>query len=62
MKSNVIECPVCGKRYVNDYDICPVCNWENDPIQRDHPSMTGGANIMSLDEAKKAYSSGERVR
>lgn len=29
-------CPVCGKytfEYAGDFDICPVCNWEDDLCQ-----------------------------
>lgn len=49
----MMVCPVCGKYLfaeVGDYDICPVCNWENDPIQSDNPDFSGGANVMSLNE------------
>ena len=54
----MMVCPVCGKYLfaeTGDYDICPVCNWENDPIQSDTPDFSGGANVMSLNEARKAY-------
>ena len=37
------------------YDICPVCFWEDDPIQNDTPTYTGGANILSLEQSKKNY-------
>lgn len=56
-----IVCPVCGKTKVGEYDICPICNWENDPIQLDHPDLSGGANHMSLKEAQTAYQNGEPV-
>ena len=41
---------------------CPVCNWENDPVQLLHPSTSCGANQMTLEEAGKAYSSGQKVK
>ena len=41
---------------------CPVCNWENDPVQLLHPSTSRGANQMTLEEARKAYSSGQKVK
>lgn len=51
-------CPCCMS-HVNDgigkYDICPVCGWEDDPVQRRDEVFTGGANEMSLREAKEAY-------
>ncbi|MBQ1400748.1 MAG: hypothetical protein IIY99_00195 [Firmicutes bacterium] len=52
------RCPVCGKHYFNEigaYEICPVCGWEDDPLQRREPDFRGGANKMSLDEAIAAY-------
>lgn len=48
-------CPVCGKGYVEDYDICEYCGWENDPVQFENPNLAGGANEMSLNQARKAY-------
>ena len=33
-------CPVCGKytfEYAGDFDICPVCNWEDDLCQLENP-------------------------
>ena len=62
MKSTVIKYPVCGRSNVEEYDICPVCNWENDPVQLLHPSTSRGANQMTLEEARKAYSSGQKVK
>lgn len=62
MSSTEIKCPCCGKTYVGDYDICSVCNWENDPIQSENPNLQGGANQMSLQEAKAAFSAGQAVK
>lgn len=56
-----IKCPCCGKATVSEYDICPVCNWENDPIQFEHPGIRG-ANKMTLAEAKEAYRTGKPVK
>ena len=56
------RCPVCGKHYFNEagaYEICPVCGWEDDPLQRKEPDFKGGANSMSLNEAYAAYREGE---
>ena len=39
----------------------PSVHEKNDPIQEEHPDMRGGANVMSLYEAKQAYKSGAKV-
>ena len=57
-----IACPVCGKSLVEEYEICPVCFWENDPVQLWKPQLAGGANQMSLEQARAAYARGEEVK
>ena len=37
MRSKEIKCPCCEKTYVEEYDICPECGWENDPVQMSKP-------------------------
>jgi hypothetical protein len=52
------SCHCCGKPTLEEksrYDICPVCGWEDDAIQNDDPNYAGGANILSLNEAKVIY-------
>ena len=61
MSMKEIKCPCCGKSKVAEYDICDVCNWENDPVQNANPELAGGANAMSLAEARKAFQCGEAV-
>lgn len=55
-KGNI--CPVCAKHAFDvdgGYEICPVCGWENDRVQnRDH-SFWGGANFLSVNEARIEY-------
>jgi hypothetical protein len=63
LKSNEIhdhdqKCPVCGKTTVEEYGICDICGWENDPVQSWTPTLAGGANRMSLEKAKEAYRKG----
>lgn len=58
--SNKIPCPVCGKSYLEEYDICSICNWENDPVQLLNPDFAGGANEMSLNQARAAYRIGNK--
>ena len=51
-------CPVCGKYQFSDkfsFDICPYCRWEDDGLQEEEPDYEGGANILSLNQAKKKY-------
>lgn len=53
------QCPCCGYYTLGDrpgsFDICSVCYWEDDNIQRDDPNYAGGANDISLNEARKNY-------
>jgi hypothetical protein len=37
------------------YEICPVCFWEDDLVQNEDPSYAGGANQVSLNEARRNY-------
>jgi hypothetical protein len=37
------------------YDICPICNWEDDLSQLRFVTSWGGANAPSLIEAQKNY-------
>lgn len=56
------KCPVCGKyTFDEDYDICDVCGWENDPVQYNDHNYKGGANFMSVNEAKAAYARGKEI-
>ena len=62
MKSTEIKCPCCGKVDVEEFEICPICNWENDPNQLRHPDTCRGANSMTLTEARAAYESGLPIK
>jgi len=53
-------CPCCGYRTLDKappgtYIICPVCFWEDDPVQFDDPNFEGGANIESLKQAQQNF-------
>src|SRR5687768_11830094 len=45
-------CPACGfevfESPAGSYNICPVCDWEDDEVQLRFPAMRGGANTESL--------------
>jgi hypothetical protein len=54
----MIKCPVCGEyefRLKSDYDVCDVCGWENDGLQMAKPDYDGGANALSLNEARAEW-------
>lgn len=53
-----LPCPVCGKRMVEEFEICDECGWENTGII----NIDGGPNEMTLEEAREAYKNGEKVR
>ncbi len=53
-------CPCCGHFTLSEmppgtYEICPICNWEDDEVQFKDPTYKGGANTESLNEARKRY-------
>ena len=53
------KCPCCGYYTLSDnqgnYEICPVCYWEDDPIQAEDEELEGGANKVSLAQARKNF-------
>ena len=52
------RCPCCGFYTLDsrgEYDICEVCFWEDDPSQSEDELDDGGANHVSLVEARKNY-------
>ena len=54
------QCPCCGNYTISEkppgtYEICPVCYWEDDDVQYSDPGFEGGANDMSLNEAREKY-------
>lgn len=59
-----LKCPVCGKftfEGYDDMDMCDVCGWSNDALQVEKPDYTGGANMMSLNQAEEAYRQGKHI-
>ena len=61
----MIKCPVCGEyefERENNFEICEVCGWENDGLQMDDPDEENCANVMSLNQARKAWAEGRKVR
>jgi hypothetical protein len=53
-------CPCCGyltlvEKPPGTYAICPVCFWEDDPIQFADHDYDGGANRISLRQARDNF-------
>ena len=65
MNANTIgnyKCPCCGfytlnEKADNTFQICPVCYWEDDGVQLHEPDYEGGANNVSLMQAKENFKS-----
>ena len=56
-------CVCCGELTMKEqppgtYQVCPVCGWEDDKLQYKHPDLAGGANELSLNEARERYLQG----
>ena len=57
-KTTKHKCPCCGKltiEVIGDYEICEVCGWEDDPVQRKDKDFEGGANELSLNQARREW-------
>ena len=53
-------CPCCGFLTLFEnthftFDICPICNWEDDYVQFNDPDWEGGANDESLNQSRQNY-------
>lgn len=51
-------CPVCGQYEFEEpdfYEVCPICGWEDDLVQRLDPDFEGGANTESLNQARASW-------
>ncbi|SUY47673.1 hydrolase [Clostridium putrefaciens] len=51
-------CPCCGYKTLDEqssWDICPICYWEDDPLQFKDVDIKGGANTDSLRQAQKNF-------
>jgi hypothetical protein len=54
-------CPCCGyltfdEEPAGTFEICPVCYWEDDNVQNADPDYEGGANGISLNQARMNFS------
>jgi len=60
IENKCYPCPCCGFLTRSDFesgtfDICPVCNWEDDDVQFHNIDYEGGANKESLRQARQNY-------
>ena len=55
------KCHCCGYYTLTEadgnYEICPVCFWEDDPVQNEDVNLVGGANEVSLLQARINFAS-----
>jgi hypothetical protein len=49
------HCNTLSEKPPGTFEICPVCLWEDDPVQFDDPDDEGGANEVSLKTARENY-------
>ncbi|WP_370236122.1 CPCC family cysteine-rich protein [Brevundimonas sp.] len=58
-EAGLLACPCCGWKVFSEpcgsYDICPICFWEDDPVQLADPTLAGGANDHSLIKAQETF-------
>jgi hypothetical protein len=53
-------CPCCGFLTLDEaptgtFAICPVCFWEDDNVQFHDRDYEGGANVVSLNQARESF-------
>jgi len=52
-------CRCCGEDTLEEgwgsYEICPICNWEDDPVQNEDIYLCGGANVFCLKQHRAIY-------
>ena len=56
MNKNI--CPCCERhefKVDNNFEICPVCKWVDDGVQRDKPDLDGCGNTLSLNQFRKQW-------
>ena len=58
-------CPCCGKhnfKIDNNFEVCPVCKWIDDGVQRDNPDIAGCGNKLSLNEFKQEWTDRQLIQ
>lgn len=49
------KCYCCQKEDVERHEICENCGWQNDMLQNEDPTYSGGANDLCLNDYKEQY-------
>jgi len=53
------HCKCCGQDSLEEgngnFEICPICSWEDDPVQGDDADYWGGANTFTLRHHRSIY-------
>lgn len=53
-----IVCACCGREMPEDFvigHICYYCGWQSDYVQEAYPDTNGGANDVSLNQARRSF-------
>ena len=63
-KNGKYQCACC-LNYVFDelgsYDFCPICGWQDESLQNEYMDYGGGANEMSIRQARAAFKAGKPI-
>lgn len=62
VRGSTFPCPCCAYLTLSEeppgtFEVCPVCFWEDDAVQLEQPDLAGGANTVSLEEARHNFAS-----
>jgi hypothetical protein len=58
-------CPVCGSKNIGEFsrnNVCYTCEWEQDAVQENDPTYSGGANDLCLNDYKKEWENSKRKK
>ena len=58
------KCDCCGELTIpigSRFMICSECGWQDDPEQKANPYLKNRSNKMSLQEAQRALSNGDKI-
>ena len=51
-----VKCPICGEHvFEEEFDTCPVCEWQYDELQYKDPTYWGGANDLCINDYKAEW-------
>lgn len=58
-------CPCCEEGTFSEcdsFEICIICGWEDDPVQRADPAFSGGTNVENLNDARRRFKAGRGLK